>query len=589
MNFTQVALCFERVEQESSRLVITELLAEVLSAASLEEAAFISYLSLGYLNPVYKGTQFHIAEKSMLQIVSLLCDMSAEDVLAMRKELGDIGLVVARHNWEIEGQSELSVLQVRDELAFIHDISGEGSVEAKSQAIISFLRKLDSLSAKFIVRMIIGKLRLGFSDMTLLDAFSWSIVSDKSLRPMLEHAYNITVDIGKIITVLKQEGVAGIEKIKITPGIPIRPAAAERLSDAQAIVAKLGRCLAQPKIDGFRVQLHVYEHQGKMAVSFFSRNLKDMSAMFPELTSDAQKLSVSSLVAEGEAIAYDVQTDMFLPFQETVKRKRKHDIDGVAAEFPLKLFLFDVLYLNGESCLDKTHVERRKIMKDLFSLSIHAQLETLAVIEEQVIDTAQDLEIYFNNTISLGLEGLVIKKPDAQYIPGKRNFNWVKLKRQETGHIDDTLDCVILGYYHGHGKRASFGIGAFLIGVYNAKRDIFETVAKIGTGLSDAQWRALKKRCDDTAMPGKPSNVSCHKDLYPDVWVMPEIVCAIRADEISRSPLHQAGADEHSLGFALRFPRIMAYRDDKSPADATTVSEVAHLYKIQYAGTKDTK
>jgi DNA ligase-1 len=312
-----------------------------------------------------------------------------------------------------------------------------------------------------------------------------------------------------------------------------------------------------------------------------SRNLQDMSEMFPELYAQAKKLGKKDFVAEGEAIAYDIETGTFLPFQETVKRRRKYDIETMAKDVPLKLFLFDLLYIDGKSLLDLTHKQRRKKMVSIFK---GQKIDIIAPLEEVTIKTAKELEKYFDENIASGLEGLVVKKPDSVYQPGKRNFNWIKLKRQETGHLDDTIDCVILGYYAGHGRRASFGIGALLVGVYNKKEDRFETIAKIGTGLSDAQWKAQKKSCDKISVKIKPKNVVCAKELVPDVWVSPDIVALIRADEITLSPLHSAGETKVHSGYALRFPRLMGYRDDKSAREATTVKEIKALYAIQFKG-----
>jgi DNA ligase-1 len=291
-------------------------------------------------------------------------------------------------------------------------------------------------------------------------------------------------------------------------------------------------------------------------------------------------LKVDSLICEGEAIVFDKNTGHFLPFQETVRRKRKHGIEEAVQELPLQVFIFDVLYLNGKELLTATHEERRAKLLSLFK---GLRSDVVMPIEEKRIMTARQLEDYFAANIAAGLEGLVVKRPDAVYQPGKRNFNWIKLKRQEEGELEDTLDCVVLGYYAGEGKRASFGIGAFLVGVYNAKLDCFETIAKIGTGLKDADWVDIKKQCDKVRIKEKPKNVVCHKDLYPDVWVAPEIVVIIRADEITMSPVHTAGATEHELGYALRFPRFMGYNVEKSAHETTTVQEVKKLYKDQFA------
>jgi len=357
------------------------------------------------------------------------------------------------------------------------------------------------------------------------------------------------------------------------------------LPDAKAIIKKVGKCVAQPKLDGFRLQVHV--HKGKhKEVFFFSRNLQDMSHMFPDLKKAVLLLKGKKFIAEGEAIAYDVETETFLPFQETVKRKRKYEIEKMAKEFPLKLFLFDLLYIDGESLLNLPHEKRRKKLLALFSGKKVKVQDIVYPISEVKINSAKELEDFFKKNIADGLEGVVVKKPEAIYQAGKRNFNWIKLKREESGSLNDTIDCVILGYYRGRGKRASFGIGAFLVGVYDKKKDNFETIAKIGTGLSDAQWKDMKKILDKIEVKNKPKNVECSKELYPDVWVEPLLVCMIRADEITLSPLHTAGAKKGVGGYALRFPRFMGYRDDKSVEEATTVKEIEEMYKLQFRKKK---
>ena len=247
--------------------------------------------------------------------------------------------------------------------------------------------------------------------------------------------------------------------------------------------------------------------------------------------------------------------------------------------FRSKFFLFDLLYVDGESLLGESHAARRK---RLLEITDGVDQTRVAAIGEKIVSTAQELEDYFAHSISTGLEGVVVKRPDSPYTPGKRNFNWIKLKRQEEGHLEETVDCVILGYYAGQGKRAAFGIGAFLVGVYNKVADQFETIAKIGTGLSDTEWKSLKKQCDEHMVSRRPSEVVCAKDLVPDVWVRPEIVCLVRADEITLSPVHSAGRTDDQLGFALRFPRIMGFREDKGPNETTTVAEIARLYEDQF-------
>lgn len=576
MKFVECVQFIEALEQESSRTAMTKILAQLLELSTSSEAQIIAYLSMGSLFPAYKDQQFNIAQKGMVAIVASLLG-KAEDVTQVAiKKAGDAGIIVG-DVWDGKDQG-LTLHQVYESLVHIAKINGAGSTEKKTKALVDLLAQLDGHGAKFVVRIVTKTMRLGFSDMTFLDGLSWMQVGDKSYSKKLEHAFNICADLGLVAYTLKAHGTKGIEHMTIQVGIPIRPAAAERLTSPKAVVEKLGDCVAQPKLDGFRVQVHLKRSGSHSEVAFFSRNMLDMSDMFPELKKLVTELPVKSLICEGEAIVYDQDTDTFLPFQETVKRKRKHDIEKVSEELPLRLYLFDLLYLDGQSMLEYSHKERRIALLEVCS---KVDDEALQVIEEKHIHTAAQLEEYFLNSIGAGLEGLVVKREDAIYQPGKRNFNWIKLKREAHGSLVDTVDGVILGYYAGRGKRAKFGIGAFLLGVYDEHTDSFKTTAKVGTGLTDLAFKDLKKRCDMLAVDHQPKNVLCAKALAPDVWIEPEIVCVIQSDEITLSPVHSAGKTGSHPGYALRFPRFVQYRDDKSAKDATTVTELKRLYQEQ--------
>jgi DNA ligase-1 len=577
MNFSKLAQVFSKLEATSSRLEMTVQLSDLFSLLSAYEAKIAAYLAMGELNAQYIGTKFNLAEKALIKVVANLLGQADSTVLLELKKVGDLGSIVS--SYDLKAKHEYTILEIYDVLQKIEQISGTGSQELKQQKLYELLEGVDSLSAKYIIRIVLGTLRLGFSQMTVIDALSWMLVGNKSVRQKIEHAYNLVADLGEIAFVAKNLGLDGIKKISIKVGIPIRPAAAERAENAQEIIDRLGYCVAQPKLDGFRLQIHIKKNIKETKVHFFSRNLLDMSNMFPDLVSFFADLNIESLICEGEAIVYDDQTDSFAPFQETVKRRRKHGVEQAAQDLPLKLVVFDILYLNGESLLGKTHHERRQILLSLFDFNNNKKV---VAISEVYIKTAQELDQYFMNNITSGLEGIIAKRPDALYQPGKRNFNWIKLKRNEDSKFDDTLDCVILGYYAGQGKRANFGIGAFLVGVYNKHKDQFQTCAKIGTGLKDAQWLELKNKCDKLKILDKPKNVECSKELYPDVWVAPRLVCVVRADEITKSPMHTANKTEIYPGLALRFPRIMSYRIDKQEFDATEVGELKRLFELQH-------
>jgi len=577
MYFSQVAELFSRIERESSRLAITACLAELFAQVAASEASFLAYFCLGEIYPSYYNKNLNIAEKTAVRAVVAFLQQDSQVVAAEVKAAGDIGTYLLSQASSFQSASSLTVASVKERLHTILEVTGPGSQEQKEKMIVDLLSQLSALEACYVVRSMVGTLRLGFSDMTMLDAYSQVAIGSKKARPALEHCYNVCADIGHVLELLKGEGLSGVERAGMVMGIPVRPAAADRLADSEEIFAKLGPCVAQPKLDGFRLQIHRWKDEaGLVQTRFFSRNLHDMSAMFPDLVRALQLIDVDSIIMEGEAIVHDAATGNFLPFQDTVKRKRKHGVDDMAAELPLTLYIFDALCINGASLLGKSHVTRRKLLAEIVPMQGQVRL-----IEEQSIQSAQDLSLYFEHSMSAGLEGIVVKNPLAHYQPGKRSSNWIKLKRQERGELADTIDCVILGFYSGAGKRTQLGIGAFLVGIYNKKQDRFETIARIGTGLTDEEWRQLRAQCEEKKVAHQPHNVACPESLFPDVWVAPEIVCSVRADDITRSPMHMAGRTATTAGYALRFPRIMGYRPDKDATQATDVQEIETLYKIQ--------
>lgn len=582
MNFSFVAQCFEKIQATAKRLDKTQILATMLQDMSPEQAQIVTYLSMGDLYSSYQNIQFNIADKGLIEIIASLVGKTSEHVEQQYKIAGDLGNVI-QSDWQGFDQG-LSIVDVYNHLVATARISGNGSTELKLQSLVSLLGQLDALSAKYVIRIITKSLRLGFSDMTLIDAFSWMEVGNKSLQDPIEYAYNVCADLGLVIYTLKTQGITGVRKMTSRVGIPIRPAAAERLATAQEVVDKLGTCAAQPKLDGFRLQIHLDKTGVEPVIKFYSRNLIDMSNMFPDIAAEIMQLPVQSLICEGEAIGYQTETQTYLQFQETVKRKRKHNIAQAADEIPLHLYLFDLLYLNGQSMLEATHKQRRVELSQIVAM---LSTKDVFLIDERVVSTGKELDGYFLENIGAGLEGLVVKKIDSAYQPGKRNFNWIKLKRRTGQKLGDTIDVVVLGYYVGQGRRACLGIGAFLVGVYNKEQDSFESVAKVGTGMTDIEFIDLKLRCDKVAIMSKMTNVNVAKSLYPDVWTSPKIVCEIRADDITKSPLHTAGKNGDALGFALRFPRFVHYRVDKSEQDTTSSVELAHLFEIQYTNGKE--
>lgn len=592
MKFAELGKYFEKIEATSSRITITELLAELFKKLHVDEMDKTMYLLQGRISPQFEKLEMGMADKMVIRSALLALNMDKDLFNKRNSQVGDVGKTIEEFKKEIItiDEKDLTISEVFEQLHKIATSGGAGSQEVKINILSHLFSQADPLTSRYLARIPTGSLRLGFSDMTVLDALSWMLKGDKSLRPVIEGAYHVRPDLGFVGKLIKEKGIEAVKKVKPAVFTPIIMMRAERLGSAEAIIEKFGTCIMEPKYDGFRLQVH-YSKKKKEA-RLYSRNLEEVSEMYPDIIEGIKKeIQADEAILEGEAIGYDVATDTFLPFQLTVQRKRKHDIAEKALEIPLKLFVFELIYLNGESLLQTPFTERRKKLEKVVKLSGKADKDTILLAPDTTTDNPKELELLFDDAITNGLEGMIVKKMDGIYQPGARGYNWVKFKKSYGSSVNDTIDTVVMGYDFGKGKRADFGIGAFLVGVYDEKEDMFKTVAKIGTGLSDEEWRELQKRCQKFKSDKKPAIYEVDKMMNVDIWVKPEIVVEIRADIITRSTIHTAGRalkpsksgsafDVETPGYALRFPRLEKFRD-KKPEDATSVKEVAELFKLQ--------
>jgi DNA ligase 1 len=587
MKFSQLANYWQAIESLDSRLAMTEKLSQLFLNASFEEIDKICYLSLGMLAPKFKSLEMQLAEKMMIRSMASTLKISVKQVTNSFKQSGDLGLSyqnLAQNSNSLIKQS-LSVSQVFDKMLAIAKDNGIGSQERKLLAMADLLKSLDDLSGKFVVRIVLKKLRLGFSDMTIIDALSWMETGDKSLRPEIEHAFNVRADIGQIAQIFKKEKIVGISKIIPQPGTPIRPAKATPLTQATEIMKKMsGKTALEPKFDGFRVQIHLDKNrdfkletegdlslfsQDKQAyVQIFSRNLDNTTHMFPDLVKAAQNLPVNSIILDGEAIAIDPKTGKMLDFQETVKRKRKHDIGEVSKKIPLKAFIFDILFLNGESLVKTPFVKRRQLLEEVFK-NIDKK-SALALTQQKITDQIEEFNQFFQKMANEKLEGLMSKKLNSPYKAGARDFTWVKYKLGMQSEMADTVDAVVMGYFKGQGKWTKFGLGKVLVGI--PKNGQIISLSKVGSGFSEEAIVEMVKKCKQVKVLKKPKNYQVDKNLIPDVWVEPKIIIEIRADSVSRSSLY-------ATELSLRFPRFMKFRDDKNLSEATNLEELKQIAK----------
>jgi len=572
MKFAELARAFAGLEASGRSRRGTALVTELFGAlAPLELEPAVNLLQ-GQLGPAFRALEFGVGERLLHGVLARAYGVAETEVARRYRALGDLGLVaqaLARGR-----RASLGVRETFDALLAVAHTSGPGAQERKRAGLVALLERAGREEARYLVRVVQGRLRLGVGEATILEAAAAGALGDRGKKDVLERAYNVHPDLGALVRLAYERGERAIAKVGPELGVPVRPALAQRLASAEAIIRRLGPVQVEPKYDGFRLQLH----RDGARVWAFSRRLEDVSDMFPDLAQGLRRqLRSRRAIIEGEAVVLDPKTGRFLPFQVTITRKRKHGIAQAAARHPLRLFAFDLLYADGRDFLavpERTRHER------LAALLRVAPDDPVAVTEVVTASRPAELDAYFRAMIARGLEGIVAKRPDAPYRAGARGYDWVKLKRAYQSKLRDTVDVVLIGYLKGRGKRAALGVGSLLAAVYDPKGERFRTVAKIGSGPSEPEWKALRALLDRDRRDSRPPRVDSL--IEPDVWVEPRYVVEVLADEITRSPLHTCGKSGKEPGYALRFPRLLdGIREDRGPEDATTEREVIELYRLQ--------
>ena len=577
MHFRRLVDYWQKIEPVSGRLEMTQLLSEMLKQADQSEIDKVCYLTLGRLGPAYDKLELGLAEKLLMRSLAYAVGAELSQISKLYTKLGDIGEVAESLPAE-KSQSDLTVTQVYQHLKQIALLSGSGSQEQKIQQFAQLLNQMGPAERHYTARIAVGKLRLGLKEMTIIDALSWLVTGDKSLRSEIESAFNLAADIGYIASLVRSAADQSVEQVKqvlaevkLEPGRPLIVALCQRLPTFDEIITKMREVACEPKYDGMRLQLHWQKDTGLLKA--FTRNLEENSDMFPELKQAVKHLSARSVILDGEVLGIDPVSGNFVPFQVTMTRKRKHEISQQADKVPVRYMVFDVLYLDGQDVHRLPYHKRRQLLLQVVTESDH-----ISPVPSEYSDDPNRLRQLHHTYLEEGYEGVVVKKKDSPYTPGRKGWHWVKMKESEeqVGKLADTIDAVVMGYYYGRGKRTALGLGSFLVGVVDDTTDAerYLTLSKIGTGLTDEQIRQLTQQLNQLRVEHQPSVYQVDENLMPDVWVEPELVVVVAADNLTFSPIHTSG-------YGLRFPRLVRIRTDKSAQQATTLSEIKQLYQLQ--------
>ena len=580
MQYAVIADAYEKIESTSKRLEMTNLLVDLLKNTSRDVVDKVVYLTQGKLYPDFEGVEIGVAEKLAIKALSRASGVKESEIEESVRKTGDIGetaqaMMYSRRQATFF-QKSLTVQRVYETLDKMAKTSGAGAVDSKMAHLAGLLAGASPKEAKYIMRTVTGNLRLGIADMTVLDALAIAYGGGKEARECVERAYNICSDLGRVAKTVAERGLEGIKEFHVSINEPIRPMLAERLSSPREILEKLsGKCAAEYKYDGERIQAH---KQGNDVV-LYSRRLESISDQYPDAVELLKKyVKAKEAILECECVAVDSDTGEMRPFQELMHRRRKYEIQKAIEEYPVTLFMFEALYIDGKDLTLEPYPKRRKMLEETVKESDRVKIANQTITNNEV-----ELEKFFLEAIENGCEGLVCKSlaPDSVYQAGARGWLWIKYKRDYKSEMTDTVDLVAVGAFHGRGKRAG-AYGALLLATYDPDADTFETVTKCGTGFTDQDLEKLPKMLKNHVVGRKHARVQSL--IEAEVWFEPNVVLEVLGAEVTLSPIHTCATNaiRRGNGLAIRFPRFTGkYRLDKAPEDATTSKEIVEMYQRQ--------
>lgn len=579
MDFQPLVETFAQMEQTSSRIALTDHLVSLLKKTPPDVIDKVTYLIQGKLYPDYEGIEMGLAERMALRAIASSSGKNLSAVEKVYRETGDIGdtagkVMVSKAQSTLFSEA-MTVERVYSTFDRIARTTGQGSQETKLRHVSSLLNDSTPEEGRYIMKFVMGALRLGIADYTVLDALAIAFTGDKANREALENAYNVSSDLGTVAKLLATKGLAAVKSIQVTLFKPIRPMLAERVSTAEEALERMeGKAAVEYKLDGERVQVH----RGKDRVELFSRRLEKITSHYPDVTKAAMGIKAKDAILEGEVVAINAQTEEYLPFQELMHRRRKHGVEEAMEAYPVVINFFDILYLDGKSRMPLPYEERRELLEKVLK---GAKDGMIKVVPQKMATKPEQVDRFMSKAIEDGCEGVMVKLPQSIYRAGSREYLWVKLKREYRSELADTLDLVVVGALHGRGRRVG-KYGALLLAAYDKNEDVFRSVSKVGTGFTDEHLDQFYRELERHVVHQKHARVDTGMDM--DVWFEPSMVIEVIASEITLSPSHTAAKNviREGYGLALRFPKFTGrIRDDRDPESATSVEEVATMYRRQ--------
>lgn len=612
--YLALARTLEAIEGVSARLKIIEILANYFRSVMVlcpEDLLPSVYLCLNKLAPAYEGIELGIAETTLMKAIAQSTGRTVAQIKTDANATGDLGIVAEQsrsNQCMIFQPAKLTVQSVFSKLKDIAQMSGQSAMSKKVDKIQAMFVACRHSEARFLIRSLAGKLRIGLAEQSVLQALAVACAATPPEQPyppavisaakgMSQDAFKAKVDeealilkatysecpnYNRIIPVLLEEGIRALPNhCHLTPGIPLKPMLAHPTKGVQEVLHRFEnlKFTCEWKYDGERAQIHLAEGG---AISIYSRNQENNTSKYPDIIGRFHKAlgkDVTSCILDCEAVAWDKEKQHILPFQVLSTRKRK---DASEAEIKVQVcvFMFDLLYLNGKAFVREPLFKRRTLLHEKFH-EVEGEFRFAMSIDTSTMEEVQD---FLEESVKGNCEGLMVKtlEEDATYEIAKRSRNWLKLKKDYLEGVGDTLDVVVLGGYLGHGKRAGT-YGGFLLACYDRESEEYQSLCRIGTGFSDEDLQKHTEFFKQHVIPQPRPYYRFDSQHEPDHWFDAVQVWEVKCADLSLSPVHRAavGIVDPVKGISLRFPRFLRIRDDKAVEDATTASQVAELYGSQ--------
>jgi DNA ligase-1 len=554
MEYSELVKTYSSLEATSSRLEKTHILADFFSRTPKELLGIIPPLTMGRVFPDWSPLELGVGPGLLYDAICFVTGVSKDELKEVIREEGDAGKAAERlfsNKRQATLFSErLTVRKVYENFDKIARTSGTGTQGRKNKLLAELLSDATPIEARYLVRTILGELRAGVAEGIVRDALAKCF----DIPPkVVERAYMLTNDFGKVAVTAKEKGEEGLRKLSVKVGVPLKPMLAQISPSIEKALEDVGKAAFEIKYDGARIQIHKEDNK----IRIFSRRLEEVTHALPDIVADARKaIRAEEAIIEGEAVAVDPETRRPRAFQDILRRfRRKYGVEKMALKIPFETYLFDILYVDGATMIDEPFEERRRKLGEIIE-PISRKFE---LAKQMTTDDPVEAEAFYQEALNMGHEGVMIKNPGAPYIPGARVGHMYKIKP-----VMETLDLVITGALWGTGKRAGW-LSSYILSAWDSEAGEFLSIGRVGTGVTEEQLEEFTQRL-------KPS-IEAEKGM--SVKLKPELVVEVAFQEIQKSP-------KYGSGYALRFPRIVRIREDKSPREADDMERVSRLYGLQH-------